>query len=181
MKTKNKGIQFKELVREILTANSIQEPSIDLNRIAKFANISIHTKELNDAVSAALDLRDNNRPLILVNKFHSNLRQRFSIAHELGHFYLKHNPGSVHIDSKILFRRKDSDDDDRKKEREANQFAAELLMPTDWLMQEFQDGLVSNYELWEKEDFISELSLKYQVSVSAMAIRLEELNLMPKY
>ena len=176
-----KKIHYQAKIQDILEKNSIHSASVDLNQIAKTEGISIHKRPMNDSVSAALDLRDAYNPLILVNSSHSQLRQRFSIGHELGHYFLDHNRGSVHVDSKILFRRKDSDKDDRKKEREANQFAAELLMPSSWLMKELIDEQGNEHSFWEKEDFISELSHKYQVSVSAMAIRLEELNLMPKY
>ena len=57
-----------------------------------------------------------------MNTNHPAVRQRFTLAHELGHAVLHH--GSKHID----YRRNFSAPDDPR-EVEANKFAAELLMP----------------------------------------------------
>lgn len=56
-------------------------------------------------------------------------RQTFSVAHELGHFLL-HNDGTEHISKRDIISTLGID----KKEREANSFAAELLMPRDEIL-----------------------------------------------
>nr|WP_303244107.1 ImmA/IrrE family metallo-endopeptidase [uncultured Cellulosilyticum sp.] len=65
----------------------------------------------------------NGSPVIVVNKLDSFRRKRFTIAHEIGHFALNH----VNInDSKFndVFR----DGTNSPEEREANRFAAALLV-----------------------------------------------------
>src|SRR5262245_6132270 len=56
-------------------------------------------------------------------------RFRFTIAHEIGH-WVCHVVGGAHRTQPVFCRAKDlSEDADRALEREANVFAAELLMP----------------------------------------------------
>lgn len=83
----------------------------------------------------------------------------FSIAHELGHFALSHRP----ISFSELFNG-DLGRDDRQ-EREANIFAAELLMPKVALAREAHKFT------------LEELTRRYMVSMQAMEIRLKELGL----
>ena len=66
---------------------------------------------------------------ILVNATESELRQRFTIAHEVGHWVCQCVSGSA---APFYCRPQDvSTAADRALEREANVFAAELLMPED--------------------------------------------------
>jgi hypothetical protein len=58
-------------------------------------------------------------------------RRRFTAAHELGHFLLhRSSMGRFRADTDATLREADEDAADRM-EREANRFAAELLMPAD--------------------------------------------------
>ena len=62
-------------------------------------------------------------------------RRRFTIAHEIGH-HLLHSDGAT-----VMCRPIDvgqADDTNRAREREANRFAAELLMP-EALLREYAD------------------------------------------
>lgn len=61
---------------------------------------------------------------ILVNRMHPSSRRLFTLSHELGHFYL-------HRTEQEFFYCNDLLQQEQKKEREANEFAAELLMPTE--------------------------------------------------
>lgn len=59
-----------------------------------------------------------------------------------------------------------------KMEREANQFAMELLMPYDWLMEDLrQIGPID----WESDPNIKTLAKKYNVSEQLMTIRVGQL------
>jgi hypothetical protein len=67
--------------------------------------------------------------VILVNPDEVETRQRFTIAHELGHWICQCLEGQV---APVLCRKQDvGTETDRRREREANVFAAELLMPED--------------------------------------------------
>jgi transcriptional regulator with XRE-family HTH domain len=82
------------------------------------------TLENNGIVVIELDLGDldalstfseTHQPIIFLNKRRTSDRLRFNLAHELGHFVLHWG--------KIV-------SEDRDKEKEANEFASEFLMPT---------------------------------------------------
>lgn len=74
---------------------------------------------------AALD-GTGDTPVIYVNVEQPATRQRFSIAHELGHLLL-HEAGVVFRDTR---RRKGAKP---WEEKQANEFAADLLMPVPWV------------------------------------------------
>lgn len=111
----------------------------------------------------------NDRAIITVNANSKEERQRFSIGHELGHWQLhrgqnfkcsKEDIGNIGDFSKI-------------KEREADSFSADLLMP--WFLfkpiaREFAHA-----------DFttVSHLTSRFNTSLSATATRLIESNLFP--
>lgn len=94
-------------------------------------------------VSKVSGVIDYAAKLIYVNTSESFQRQRFTLAHEIGHAYL-HRNGSVIIDF-----RSEIDSPSSDKEREANQFAAALLMPRDefirrWIQWKGDVGMLSN-------------------------------------
>jgi Zn-dependent peptidase ImmA (M78 family) len=66
---------------------------------------------------------DHEKKRIYINRAEPLVRQRFTLAHEIGHAYLHANDGDV-----IDFRR-DMDGEVDAKEVDANRFAADLLMP----------------------------------------------------
>src|SRR5438067_5607346 len=86
-------------------------------------------------------------------------RRRFTLAHELGHWVCQHLEGRT---APIYCRTSDVQAEpgaaDRALEREANVFAAELLMP---------DGTVR--EQWPRVASLSELGRRFGVSSEAMA------------
>jgi len=165
-------------VNELLENNSVVEAPINLNKIAKSLNIEILSKPSEDDLSGFL-FRDfvTNQNIIGVNQNHHPNRRRFTIAHEIGHFLL-HNYEGFHFDSNnesylIKLRKKNSDVTNREEEREADIFAAELLMPTDFVIQDVSK--LENPDLLF-DDNIPNLARKYKVSVRALTIRLENLN-----
>jgi len=113
--------------------------------------------------------------VIGVNALHSLSRQRFTIAHELGHLLL-HESQDLHVDEAfpIRLRSRVSGLAVDEREIEANQFAAELLMPTE-LISEDVDSLRDKGV--DVDDAIAKLSQKYRVSLEAMTIRLSALKL----
>ena len=119
-------------VNEILERNGMHNPPIDPIVIANRENVEVYTAKFEDEDTSGAILRNDDGDFeILVNKFDSEKRRRFTVAHELGHFIL--HGGDDFYDSKdILFRsvsQMDISENDRRKEVQANMFAAELLMP----------------------------------------------------
>jgi Zn-dependent peptidase ImmA (M78 family) len=108
------------------------------------------------------------RPAIIrVNKQISPVgRKRFAVAHELGHFELKHSPGAPTecAEREFLFwyRLQNAN------EVEANLFAAELLMP-EYLFRVKLDKTLPSMEL------IESLAEQFQTTLTATAIRYVDL------
>ena len=124
-----------------------------------------------DGQMSGLLYRAEERAVIGINSMHPGVRQRFSIAHELGHLTL-HKP-NFQIDQHafIAFRGPKSSGATEPMEIEANQFAAALLMPEDLLAECLA-------ELGEDPDVqiaVGMLARQFDVSEQAMLIRLTSL------
>lgn len=100
---------------------------------------------------------------IYVNAKHSNVRRRFTIAHEIAHFVLHRDLIGDGITEDALYRSGLSD----AVEREANGLAAEILMPRHLVRQEFANGVKNP----------AQLAAKFEVSQQAMEFRLTNLGL----
>lgn len=116
---------------KLLSKNSISSPPIDLVKIADGEGLNIAIAEFKEGnVSGFIDL---DKKLILVNKYDSAARQRFTIAHELGHWVL-HQPELIENRDIVVFYRKELEEKETDPlEQEANCFAANLLVPTSLL------------------------------------------------
>jgi len=111
---------------------------------------------------------------IYVNANDPPARKRFTIAHEIGHCLLHMSQGSdgEFVDTVDNYRVAAPDtaakwDEARRKEYEANVFAAALLM-----------GAESIRQKWGENKDATHLAWQFQVSPKAMQIRLSELGLM---
>lgn len=103
----------------------------------------------------------NGVPSIEYNVTEPAVRQRFTVAHELGHFALGHEDAprdAGNFQSSGDFR-----------ERQANKFAAELLMPTSLVNHYFNNGYANSVEA---------LASMFGVSKDAMGYRLINLGLL---
>ena len=98
--------------------------------------------------------------LIGVNVEDIETRQRFTIAHELGHFLMRHDSDE--------FTEYESSLDSPKQEFdiEASEFASELLMPLKWVKADFV-----------KIRSADQMVYRYNVSKTAMWLRLVRLKL----
>jgi Zn-dependent peptidase ImmA (M78 family) len=117
--------------------------------------------------------------IILFNRKQAPERQRFTMAHELGHLLL-HEYRAPHADGPRQVRYRDSVSSlgTDQEEVEANQFAAELLMPADLLIPRFENlGLNS----WDGEvakgfaEALQDLAAECKVSEQAMLLRIGNL------
>jgi len=103
---------------------------------------------------------------IAINARHPHERQRWTLAHELGHFLLhRESPEVTMIDPT---RGRD--------ERLAEAFAASFLMPDDGLTRRFQTARQARGGHFTAVDLL-QLAAHYEVSAQAMAFRLEGLRL----
>lgn len=112
-----------------------------------------------------------------MNAVQAPTRQRFSIAHEVGHFLLHRKAMTVFIDTQFTrpylaaFRDSTSATGEDKREREANAFAAALLMPES-LVREAVAQLAVDVE---DDAAVVELAKRFDVSRQAMTFRLVNL------
>ena len=95
---------------------------VDVHEIARRMKITIVSDPFLP-VSGEFSLEEKNRPLIRSNTSENPLRQKFTLAHALGHFVLNHGPEFRDPVSNFLENVRD------RKEVEANRFAVALLMP----------------------------------------------------
>jgi Zn-dependent peptidase ImmA (M78 family) len=156
------------IVNELRVASDCLVPPIDVVKIARHLGVKIYGEKLPEDISGILDVR--NEPVILINKEHFLHRQRFSIAHELGHFHLHHLMGIIHVDKKSYYRNSKSATGLDDIEIAANKFAAELLMPEAMVKRElekYEDFIDMN------EDVVAEMARKFNVSTTAMGFRIQ--------
>jgi len=159
---------------EVLLEAGIRRHPVKVDRIAKRNGIKIRYEPLDDQLSGMIFLKDN-QAVIGVNAHHRPTRQRFTIAHELGHFFLHSDilKQGAHVDTMITMLKRDQDAalGTVNIEVEANQFAAELLMPKKMIRNYLlREGIVDSAAA---DDLVVEtLAKAFRVSVAAMAIRL---------
>lgn len=153
---------------DILEKLSIDKAQ-DINpiKIAKSLDVDIRKENMGNDISGLFVVK-NNKPYIRYNSSEITERQRFTIAHELGHFIL-HKDTPLFIDKKkIMFRNSESTTGEIRKEREANSFAASLLMPSKFVELEFN-------QIPEDKEPVKFLAKKFKVSEQAMTFRLANL------
>lgn len=148
-----------DYARKLYAYTNIEIPPIDLNSILK--ELGIKLKGLDLAYIDAVLIKDKDFPVIGYNLNKSVERQRFSIAHEIGHFVLPEcrdycvcNIDSASID-----------------EKDANIFAEELLMPRHLL-----EKLWYEYRN-NKEYRLEHISHLLQVSKTALNVRIRRIHL----
>lgn len=144
----------------ILQMYGIEEPPINVVKIAELLGIQVEQFDFPESIPATLQTAGSGKQIIGVNKKNPKNRQRFSVAHELGH-YLSGHKNYTH-EKVITDPTKRYLDPHYRQEEEANEFAAELLMPEFMLK---QDILVKHMN-------ISDLAKKYLVSEQAMTIQI---------
>lgn len=162
---------------KILKEQNVIKYPVNIEKIANSLGITVKEIEFSkDEISGALKIKSKSgNPVIAVNKDHHKHRQRFTIAHEIGHFIL-HNISNTHVDSENTYFRDANAVSTTVdvKELQANQFAAELLMPRDSMIED----LTGEYKLKNNDEdlkTIANLAKKYNVSQQAMMIRVGSL------
>lgn len=171
--------QIRKSVEEILKAQNISSLPIDVKRVARSLGADVVEKDLDHDTSGLLAVTHGKRT-IAYNSAHSENRQRFTIAHEIGHLVL-HAAGIDHddifIDKKVYNRNSQASQGIYRQEIEANRFAAELLMPKKMLLitiKEFGGDIDLSDDI-----MLGKLARKFEVSAEALAIRLANLAIVP--
>lgn len=160
--------------RELLAKLNIRVFPVPVDRIAKNLGAQVRYSPLDEELSGLIFIKDGT-PIIGVNALHHPHRQRFTIAHEIGHLQLHRDiiSATIHVDKQfpVLMRSTNSASGTEKIEIEANQFAAELLMPSALLDQAFSD---KPFDI-EDETPLEDLAKKLRVSKQALEYRIRNL------
>ena len=166
--------EIERAAQKLLEANKVVRAPISVEELARALDIDVRFSETSDDVSGAL-IRSADSVVIAVNSAQHENRQRFTIAHELGHFLL-HRGTKLHFDDdfRIDYRDASSSDATKREEIEANAFAASLLMPERILTRDWLRLTPDNKRV---PDAVRILALRYRVSQKAMELRLVNLGL----
>lgn len=141
--------------------------------IANSLGLSVYTTdEFDDSKSGSISKEDGDY-VIYINESHPITRQRFTIAHEIGHFILhkdeldkgeKEIIDSAKIEAGINTLER-SIDGCNVIEYGANKFAADLLMPEDIFK-----------KIWNESKTLEDVASHFEVSKEAAAVRASYLN-----
>lgn len=166
--------------QRLLEENSVTALPVNVRTLArKFASI-LHDPLPGDVSGMLVPNPDGSKKWVIVlNKSHTQERQRFTLAHELGHILL-HQYTSPHADGaqRVRFRDSQSATGTDREEVEANQFAAELLMPRELMLSKLRD---LGIDAWDSEratavsSAIAKLARECQVSEQALLFRIANL------
>jgi Zn-dependent peptidase ImmA (M78 family) len=150
-----------------------------VEQIAKSLGIAISFEPYEDPnISGALYRFGDGTAIIGVNSTQSVTRQRFTIAHEIGHYCL-HEGREVFVDHTVRLNMRDGRSSlavDRE-EIQANAFAAELLMPSQAVREQFV-RLMGRARPSTVEQVVERLADDFNVSAQAMEYRLQRLDLL---
>ncbi len=127
-----------------------------LNRLEKngvFIFTLPYDVEAQDAYSLWADNEPNRRPVIILCGIKSGDRQRFSVSHEFGHLVMHYSfPQGL-----------------KQVEKEADEFAAEFLMPEEAMKREIIPPVTLTT--------LANLKVRWGVSISALALRARDLEI----
>lgn len=153
---------LENLTSNILLNNDLYKIPVNILKIAKANDIAVFTADLEKKILGAIRYdKQNKKYTILLNEKQSYEQQRFTLAHELGHFFLHKQileSEELHVD--IMYKI------ENEQEAEVDYFAGALLMNK--LLLE---------KMYEKNQSIRELAEMFEVSVSVMTIRLDTIGL----
>ena len=124
--------------------------------ISSFEDIEIKYDTMDIAKSGSLSCVDG-KWIMCINSSHNPKRQRFTMAHELGH-YILHKGKNIEFVDTTFFRSDEMD----SIEYNACEFASRLLMPEDKLRKLIDEDRIKN---------IGELASRFEVSSAAMKYR----------
>ncbi len=164
-----KNNDIEKLATEILDTNGFNSIVVDPVKLANAYNIEVkNAKFYNNDVSGMLK-KENDKITIYINSGEPIIRKRFTVAHELGHFFLNH----LDEKDKTIHRKSDLFSSNVK-ERQANIFAAALLMD-EYKVKDLYTKL--DYIGVPLEKIIIKMANTFKVSRAAVNIRLKELDL----
>jgi predicted transcriptional regulator len=141
----------------------LTEVPLDVEGVARALGIDVRGESLKGDLSGILRREPlTDRWALSVNVAHHPNRQRYTIAHELAHYFL-HRHLKMEFQDTIFFRGSES----TREEMQANSFASEILIPEADFRQRVREGT----------NRIEDLAQIYAVSTLALRIRAKNLGM----
>ena len=171
------------VAKSLIESEGIRRPFVPVERIAERYAVIVREEMPEDVSGMLVPLPGESSQAkwaIVVNSAHPPVRQRFTIAHELGHALL-HHYSAPHADGRlgVFFRDADSSKGSVRHEIEANQFAAELLMPEElirMLFSRLQFDLADAADDEKALKAVARLAKLFKVSIQALTFRIAKLS-----
>jgi Zn-dependent peptidase ImmA (M78 family) len=157
---------IERLTRELVASHRVRRPPVPIDDIVRSRGVEIRYGKLDDI--SGLIVREGTRTFLGVNRNHPVTRQRFTLAHEFGHFLLHAGSSWYDKEYRINLRSEKSSRAEDIEEIEANFFAASILMPRELLAKDTAERYID----LENADAVKDLARLYNVSTQAMNIRL---------
>ncbi|VAW45852.1 hypothetical protein MNBD_GAMMA03-26 [hydrothermal vent metagenome] len=144
-----------------------QYADINPSHVAKELGFDVKVAEFKDPNISGIVIHktEPHEKVIYLNQEDSPVRQRFTLAHEIGHIILHHKLEEGEDFQQVDYRKNNIDFD--PKEYQANSFAAAFLMPKELVK-----------KAWNELKSVDDFSAVFKVSKQAAAIRLNDLNLL---
>lgn len=153
--------EYPEQYAQDIISSFYLTPPIDLDKICEKLDIKVNYEYLGE-IEAILIVSSSKKNIIINDcKSKYKRRERFTIAHEIGHYVIPWHENLQECDKIVDFKSEDII------EQQANAFASELLVPKDILLNDISDKKVTL-------SLIKELAEKYSVSLIVMARRILE-------
>lgn len=173
VKPYSKELEVDELATKVRQDLGLGErPIRDLHKVLRGQGILIFELDIPEDVFSGFSCwYEEYGPVILLNIKDFLPRRRFTLAHEYAH--LLYGEGTVVCGHKLDY----FTTLDITEERLASQFAATFLIPAYDLEEQFEQR---GYKVPPSETQIGDLAKRYNVSLQALTIRLEGLELAPK-
>lgn len=147
---------------QVLAENFVNDPPVKITDLIRNYGLTVEVVDLQQYGQRVAGFIDPEKRVIYVNKNDSAARQAFTIAHELGHWLMHQSQLSTEPDKyAILYRKPLGVANPDPIEKQANAFAACLLVPRDML------------ERYRKDSSINELAAIFGVSTDVIGYRLK--------
>jgi Zn-dependent peptidase ImmA (M78 family) len=152
-----------KLARKILKKHNLSVPFDLLNLVCSYAEVIFKRIPFDGVDGLCLNLKTPNKQAkIIIDTTISESRKNFTLAHELGHVIIPWHLGNI-IDFNVEYSELQNYLYSIY-EGEANRFAAEILMPKEWVLE-----MLNTYELNESQKIIVKSS---KVSALAAALKI---------
>lgn len=154
--------QIEEISTAVLKAfNEDNKSIIDVVNIANKLGFEVSQAKFDGDISGMVKNSKESKQ-IFINNQDIATRQRFTIAHEIGHILLHHD--NLDVDFDVVDYRNNGISS--RKENEADSFAASLLIPT-----------IRAKRVWTFFEDVDDFAEEFKVSKMAASIRLRNLGL----